>query len=234
MINVMKLSKLLLCFAVLSLAVVFFGQAPKARAADNEVPVKCTILPQTVCNASVSGSGNSALGSAEPLVNWIISILVALFGLLLTLIMIVSAVQISASGGSEDRIKSAKENIFKAATGLVLLISTSAIIGIINGAFKNGNNTVFDGNILFDQRTNNLAAGGIPLLITNITGVAAGLAGTVSVIFVIVGGIRYTTSAGSEKNITSAKKTIVAALGGLVLSLTAYALLSFIQTQLTK
>jgi hypothetical protein len=56
----------------------------------------------------------------------------------------------------------------------------------------------------------------------------------VSVIFVIVGGIRYTTSAGSEKNITSAKKTIVAALGGLVLSLTAYALLSFIQTQLTK
>ena len=234
MINVMKLSKLLLCFAVLSLAVVFFGQAPKARAADNEVPVKCTILPQTVCNASVSGSGNSALGSAQPLVNWIIGILVALFGSLLTLIMIVSAVQISASGGSEDRIKSAKDNIFKAATGLVLLISTSEIIGIVNGAFKNGNNTVFDGNILFDQRTNNLAAGGIPLLITNITGVAAGLAGTVSVIFVIVGGIRYTTSAGSEKNITSAKKTIVAALGGLVLSLTAYALLSFIQTQLTK
>ena len=76
MINVMKLSKLLLCFAVLSLAVVFFGQAPKARAADNEVPVKCTILPQTVCNASVSGSGNSALGSAQPLVNWIIGILI--------------------------------------------------------------------------------------------------------------------------------------------------------------
>ena len=229
MINVMKLSKLLLCFAVLSLAVVFFGQAPKARAADNEVPVKCTILPQTVCNASVSGSGNSALGSAQPLVNWIIGILVALFGSLLTLIMIVSAVQISASGGSEDRIKSAKENIFKAATGLVLLISASAIIGIINGVFNGVENTA-----LFDQTNNNLAPLGIPLLITNITGVAAGLAGTVSVIFVIVGGIRYTTSAGSEKNITSAKKTIVAALGGLVLSLTAYALLSFIQTQLTK
>ena len=229
MINVMKLSKLLLCFAVLSLAVVFFGQAPKARAADNEVPVKCTILPQTVCNASVSGSGNSALGSAQPLVNWIIGILVALFGSLLTLIMIVSAVQISASGGSEDRIKSAKENIFKAATGLVLLISASAIIGIINGVF-NG----VQRDTIFNQENTNLAPLGIPLLITNIIGAAAGLAGTVSVIFVIVGGIRYTTSAGSEKNITSAKKTIVAALGGLVLSLTAYALLSFIQTQLTK
>ena len=229
MINIMKLSKLLLCFAVLSLAVVFFGQAPKARAADNEVPVKCTILPQTVCNASVSGSGNSALGSAQPLVNWIIGILVALFGMLLTLIMIVSAVQISASGGSEDRIKSAKENIFKAATGLVLLISASAIIGIINGVF-NG----VQRDTIFNQENTNLAPLGIPLLITNIIGAAAGLAGTVSVIFVIVGGIRYTTSAGSEKNITSAKKTIVAALGGLVLSLTAYALLSFIQTQLTK
>ena len=240
MINIMKLSKLLLCFAVLSLAVVFFGQAPKARAADNEVPVvKCTILPQTVCNASVSGSGNSALGSAEPLVNWIISILVALFGLLLTLIMIVSAVQISASGGSEDRIKSAKENIFKAATGLVLLISASAIIGIINGVFAGViTSSLFGFNATSNGRNirigDGLAPLGIPLLITNITGVAAGLAGTVSVIFVIVGGIRYTTSAGSEKNITSAKKTIVAALGGLVLSLTAYALLSFIQTQLTK
>jgi uncharacterized phage infection (PIP) family protein YhgE len=225
MINIMKLSKLLLCFAVLSLAVVFFGQAPKASAVD------CSIIPQNICdqavNGSNSGGNNSALGSAEPLVNWIIGILVALFGSLLTLIMIVSAVQISASGGSEDRIKSAKENIFKAATGLVLLISASAIIGIINGVFNGVNtNTLFDGN--------SLAAGGIPLLITNITGVAAGLAGTVSVIFVIVGGIRYTTSAGSEKSITSAKKTIVAALGGLVLSLTAYALLSFIQTQLTK
>lgn len=225
MINIMKLSKLLLCFAVLSLAVVFFGQAPKASAVD------CSIIPQNICdqavNGSSSGGNNSALGSAEPLVNWIIGILVALFGSLLILIMIVSAVQISASGGSEDRIKSAKENIFKAATGLVLLISASAIIGIINGVFNGVNtNTLFDGN--------SLAAGGIPLLITNITAVAAGLAGTVSVIFVIVGGIRYTTSAGSEKSITSAKKTIVAALGGLVLSLTAYALLSFIQTQLTK
>ena len=229
MINIMKLSKLLLCFAVLSLAVVFFGQAPKARAVDNEVPVECSIIPQQICNDAVSGSGNSALGSAEPLVNWIIGILVALFGMLLTLIMIVSAVQISASGGSEDRIKSAKENIFKAATGLVLLISASAIIGIINGVFNGVENTA-----LFDQTNNNLAPLGIPLLITNITARAAGLAGTVSVIFVIVGGIRYTTSAGSEKNITSAKKTIVAALGGLVLSLTAYALLSFIQTQLTK
>ena len=243
MINVMKLSKLLLCFAVLSLAVVFFGQAPKARAADNEVPVECSIIPQSVCNAAVNGSNsggnNSALGSAEPLVNWIIGILVALFGSLLTLIMIVSAVQISASGGSEDRIKSAKENIFKAATGLVLLISASAIIGIINGVFAGViTSSLFGYNATSNGRNirigDGLAPLGIPLLITNITGVAAGLAGTVSVIFVIVGGIRYTTSAGSEKNITSAKKTIVAALGGLVLSLTAYALLSFIQTQLTK
>jgi len=233
MINVMKLSKLLLCFAVLSLAVVFFGQAPKARAVD------CTIIPQSVCDAAVSGSGNSALGSAEPLVNWIIGILVALFGSLLTLIMIVSAVQISASGGSEDRIKSAKENIFKAATGLVLLISTSAIIGIINGVFAGViTSSLFGYNATSNGRNVRIGDGlsplGIPLLITNIIGAAAGLAGTVSVIFVIVGGIRYTTSAGSEKNITSAKKTIVAALGGLVLSLTAYALLSFIQTQLTK
>ena len=243
MINIMKLSKLLLCFAVLSLAVVFFGQAPKARAADNEVPVKCSIIPQNICdeavNGSKSGGNNSALGSAEPLVNWIIGILVALFGSLLTLIMIVSAVQISASGGSEDRIKSAKENIFKAATGLVLLISASAIIGIINGVFAGViTSSLFGFNATSNGRNirigDGLAPLGIPLLITNITGVAAGLAGTVSVIFVIVGGIRYTTSAGSEKNITSAKKTIVAALGGLVLSLTAYALLSFIQTQLTK
>ena len=240
MINIMKLSKLLLCFAVLSLAVVFFGQAPKARAVDNEVPVECSIIPQQICNDAVSGSGNSALGSAEPLVNWIIGILVALFGSLLTLIMIVSAVQISASGGSEDRIKSAQENIFKAATGLVLLISASAIIGIINGAFANVITSSLFGDVSVMQNNRNIRLGnglaplGIPLLITNITGVAAGLAGTVSVIFVIVGGIRYTTSAGSEKNITSAKKTIVAALGGLVLSLTAYALLSFIQTQLTK
>jgi hypothetical protein len=54
------------------------------------------------------------------------------------------------------------------------------------------------------------------------------------VIFIIVGGIRYITSAGNPKAIEGAKKTLIYAVGGLILSISAYGILTFIQDQLTR
>jgi hypothetical protein len=56
----------------------------------------------------------------------------------------------------------------------------------------------------------------------------------VAVIFIIVGGIRLITSAGSSKAIEGARKTITYAVVGLVLSISAYGILVFIQSQLTR
>ncbi len=52
--------------------------------------------------------------------------------------------------------------------------------------------------------------------------------GSVAVIMLIYGGVRYTISGGDEKAVTSAKNTILYAVVGIVVSLLAYAVVNFV------
>lgn len=52
------------------------------------------------------------------------------------------------------------------------------------------------------------------------------IAGILSVIMIIYGGIRYTTSAGDSSKITTAKNTLMYAIVGLVVSILAYAIVN--------
>ena len=58
--------------------------------------------------------------------------------------------------------------------------------------------------------------------------------GTLSVIMIIIGGIRYTASNGDSSLITSAKNTILYAVIGLIVALLAYAIVNFIVDQFIK
>lgn len=55
--------------------------------------------------------------------------------------------------------------------------------------------------------------------------------GIISVIVIIVGGIRYTTSNGDSNKVTQAKNTILYAVIGLVIALLSYAIVIFIVNQ---
>jgi len=52
--------------------------------------------------------------------------------------------------------------------------------------------------------------------------------GAVSVIMIILGGIKYTTSAGDTKNVEAAKNTIMYAVIGLVVAILAGAIVNFV------
>lgn len=52
--------------------------------------------------------------------------------------------------------------------------------------------------------------------------------GAISVIMLIIGGIRYATSAGNSSSVTAAKNTIMYALIGLVVAVLAYAIVNFV------
>jgi hypothetical protein len=56
--------------------------------------------------------------------------------------------------------------------------------------------------------------------------------GAVSVIMLIVGGIRYTVSNGDSSQITAAKHTIMYAIIGLVIAFLAYAIVNWVLTGL--
>jgi hypothetical protein len=65
-------------------------------------------------------------------------------------------------------------------------------------------------------------------LIQNIVNTLLFLVGVVSVIMIIIGGIRYTLTAGDASQIKSAKDTVLYAVIGLVVSLLAYAIVNFV------
>lgn len=61
-----------------------------------------------------------------------------------------------------------------------------------------------------------------------ITNVLLFLIGAISVIMLIIGGIRYTVSGGDSSAVTSAKNTILYAIVGIIVALLAYAIVNFV------
>lgn len=60
------------------------------------------------------------------------------------------------------------------------------------------------------------------------------LVGAISVIFLIIGGLRYVISQGESKNVTAAKDTILYAIIGIVVAVISFALVNFVITSLNK
>ena len=58
------------------------------------------------------------------------------------------------------------------------------------------------------------------------------LVGAISVIMLIIGGIRYVVSAGDQNAVTGAKNTILYAIVGIIVSFLAYAAVSFVTGQI--
>ncbi|HEV7951892.1 MAG TPA: pilin [Candidatus Saccharimonadales bacterium] len=78
-----------------------------------------------------------------------------------------------------------------------------------------------------EQVSDLFGATGIFNTITNILLFAIG---AISVIMIIIGGLRYVVSGGDSSNITAAKNTILYAVVGLVVALLAYAIINFVLT----
>jgi len=76
------------------------------------------------------------------------------------------------------------------------------------------------------------AENGLLGVLTNIINLLFWVAGIVSVIFIIVGGIMYIVSAGNENSIIKAKNTILWAVIGLIISIASIGITNFIVDRL--
>ena len=76
-----------------------------------------------------------------------------------------------------------------------------------------------------DQTPNLFGDTGIFQTITN---VLLFVLGAVSVIMIIIGGLRYVVSGGNATYVTAAKNTILYAIVGIIVALLAYAIINFV------
>lgn len=111
--------------------------------------------------------------------------------------------------------------IVAVATALFLVSPAAATETITNGGASAGANAARGA----DQPAELFGDGGIFAQITN---VMLFIVGAISVIMIIIGGLRYVLSGGDSANVSAAKNTILYAIVGIIVSLLAYAAVSFI------
>jgi len=114
---------------------------------------------------------------------------------------------------------------FSTLSGLSLAALSNLLYAPLTGAF---NMSIGDGAALArgtDQATSLFGATGI---FTTVSNVMLFIVGAISVIMVIIGGLRYVISGGNSSNVTAAKNTILYAVVGLVVSIMAFAIINFV------
>lgn len=70
------------------------------------------------------------------------------------------------------------------------------------------------------------------VLIGNVVNLLITIAGVIAVIMIIIGGIRYATSAGDAGQAKSARDTIIYAVAGLVVAIMSFAIVNFVLSYL--
>lgn len=93
-------------------------------------------------------------------------------------------------------------------------------------------------NLDVNSNCSNLDEGGglgrFNAIIKRIINLLSVIVGVVAVIMIIIGGLRYITSGGSDTSVTGAKNTILYAIIGLVIVALAQILVRFILRQVTQ
>lgn len=107
-----------------------------------------------------------------------------------------------------------------AVPALVLTVSSAPVFAEV-GSLSDGVNSSKSA----DQPESLFGAGGI---FETISKVLLFIIGAVSVIMLIIGGIRYTISQGDSSAVTSAKNTILYSIIGLVVAILAFAAVDFV------
>ena len=96
------------------------------------------------------------------------------------------------------------------------------IVGAVNSEITSGMNATSAGTSTPTDAN---------VVIKNVTNIMFFIIGAVSVIMLIYGGIRYTTSGGNANSVTAAKNTIMYSIVGLVIAILAFAVVQFVVNQ---
>jgi len=102
------------------------------------------------------------------------------------------------------------------------LIATAAALTLVSPALAACTGACLDPTVI------GLPEIGVGTGLGDVVGILSFFAGVLSAIFLIIGGIRYATSEGSSDKVTRAKQTLTYAIIGLIVSVLAGAIVSFV------
>jgi hypothetical protein len=129
-----------------------------------------------------------------------------------------------------------KVNLIKSLKGLLVVPALVLSLGVVLApAVSAADDLTLKGGVDSakgeDQSTTLFGDSGVFKTITN---VLLFIIGAISVIMLVIGGIRYTISGGDSNQVTAAKNTILYAIIGIVVAILAYAVVSFVTNSLVE
>ena len=139
---------------------------------------------------------------------------------------------VQRKGYSYMKLRITKDHVLAmlAVPALVLSVGSAPVFAVEGLSVKNGASSARgndQGECLFGTET---GCEGKTAIFQTITNVLLFIIGAVSVIMLIIGGIRYTTSQGDQTAVQNAKNTILYSIVGIVVALLAYAAVNFVLT----
>lgn len=73
----------------------------------------------------------------------------------------------------------------------------------------------------------------VDTVVSSVVNILMWIVGIVSVVMIVVGGMKYTMSNGDANKVQSAKNTILYSVVGVVVAVTAYVIVNFVVTEVT-
>ena len=131
-----------------------------------------------------------------------------------------------------------RQKLMKKVTSLVLtLVVLTSVLAFSLPAFAGTSNTDVwgnDPNGANFQNTTGLGGADLRTTIANVIRLVISFLGIIAVVIILIGGFKWMTAGGSEDKVGEAKKLIIAGIIGLVIILFAFAIASFVLSNLAN
>ncbi len=137
--------------------------------------------------------------------------------------VVINGVKLVTGGGEEENIKKARNGIFAAVGGLILMtVANTFITNVFYKVEKSTYSAIGSGVLPQTDLTAGIGE------IVGITNFIVSFVGPVLVLVIIIAGILYLTAGGEEEKMNKAKRLLIAGVLGLVVIYGAFALVSTI------
>jgi hypothetical protein len=179
-------------------------------------------------SASFSAHLLDANGPIPLILLAVIDDLLRIAGLIAVFFVIYGGVRYVTSQGKPDETAKAQASILNAVIGLAISLTAIALVTFLGSqlAGNPGKAVATSPDVISLSVLPHTPVDGS--FVQTILGIAFGVIGALSLLFVVIGGFRYVISAGNPKAVQQAKNTITYALIGLLVAILAQVIVTFV------